>query len=57
MGLCRAVDKYDPARKTKFSSMAAPWIKGAIKDALNREELYTTPARVLSARRKENREK
>ena len=51
IGLIRAVDKFDYRRGLRFSTMATPWIRGAIKDAVARAEIVRIPAR---ARRKAN---
>ncbi len=44
LGLCRAVDKYDGRRETKFSTYAAWWIRHGIVEALSRARSIRVPA-------------
>lgn len=52
IGLIRAVDKYRPGQRFKFSTLATPWITGTIKDAINQGQIIRVPPRVIAARKK-----
>jgi RNA polymerase primary sigma factor len=45
-GLCRAVDKYDWRRETKFSTYASWWIRHGIVEALGRARAIRLPGPV-----------
>lgn len=46
LGLCDAVDRFDPARKLKFISYAVWWIRQQIFQALTTDRLIRLPANV-----------
>jgi RNA polymerase primary sigma factor len=44
VGLIRAAEKFDHRRGVKFSTYAAWWIRGAMRDAIGRSSLIRVPA-------------
>ncbi len=56
IGLMRAAQKFNPARGTKFSTMAVPWIiQGIDRALLNSARLIRLPVHVSDAIRKLNK--
>lgn len=47
LGLFRAVDRFDPARGTRFSTYAAYWIRQAIQRALMKQRAIRLPEHVM----------
>lgn len=46
IGLITAIEKYNLSRRTKFSSYAHPWIKGAICELIRNQSLIKFPDRM-----------
>jgi RNA polymerase sigma factor (sigma-70 family) len=47
LGLLKAIRKYDPERGTRLTTMAYPWIRQAIRRAIDRQaEIIRTPTHV-----------
>lgn len=48
LGLFRAVERFNPARKTRFSTYAMYWIRQAIQRSLSRQRTIRLPENVLN---------
>ena len=49
IGLMKAVERFDPSKGAKLSYFSAPWIKGAITDALaNQSKAFRLPTHVIT---------